>query len=227
MKLLTFQPSKVIDVLNSGKAFKSNCAEEYSDVSSENKALQEVIRFSPIWCIPIYNDVDTLYNLYRVSPSFPQCGILFEKEFKDVAVVDYVEYSSCVRTSRLITDYKISFNDCIIDDLTEEKFRQLAPYYECIVSDIQPDQVITRVEISTSTDPDVLASGLLDFIESSKCKEMLGMNYTSTIQNIEDDTTLTAWRSLIWHKLVDLSLMTKDTTRHSIEQFKKYCISIN
>lgn len=228
MKLLTYQPESIMRKLQKGTTVEANAVRDYSECSAENLAFRDATGFDPIWCIPIFDDIQSVYNVVRCSPSFPQSAILVEKPFEEVVFINYTKYSECLRAKASNPDIKVDFKQCIQKG-TEEEFKARSIYFECIIPNIHPKEVRGTQLISKLTDPDALNSALFDLLHSDKINELLKFDFKlkQPKDPIRDGKAIIAWRALLWHKLVDYCAITDDTTRYSFEQFKQFCIQLD
>ena len=224
MKLITFQPNILLNQITAYNEIQSDCFSDYSDCIIENIGIAHAVGYSPIWCVPLYNNIETVYNLIRCSPSYPQCAIIFEKDFNSIDFINYTKYSECARRSNY--EENVDFSVCI-DKNNEEYIKNHLIYFEATVPNITKDEIIDIINISDEDDVDIISSKLVDFALSDNIKNIIDLQYE--ISKPEDDSNediTTAYKALLWHKLVNYSHITDDTIKFSFEQFKKFCLQL-
>lgn len=234
MKLLTFQPLYVDHLLCLKQKYTVPNLLEDTETFEMNKRFADYLKFNPIWCIPIYDDADTIYNLVRCSPSFPQCAIIFEKKFEDVKIVSYAKYAQYCRgfyqvfeginLNELFKSTDIEISDCILNFSSEEQINTCSAHVECIVDHIDEDEVIKTCKISESENIDTLNSDLFDYLTSNQLKELVNTSFALKTPTPQDEACFLAWQILLAHKLIDYTDITEQSIAYSLELFEQHCL---
>lgn len=224
MKLITFQPNILLNQITVYNEIQSDCFSDYSECAIENIGIAQAVGYSPIWCVPIYSNIETIYNILRCSPSYPQCAIIFEKDFNSIDFINYTKYSECARRSNDEED--IDFSVCI-DKNNEKYIKDHLIYFEAVVPNIIKDEIIDIINISDEDDADTVSSALVEFALSDDIKNITDLQYEIIKpEDSNNEDIINAYKALLWHKLVNYSYITDDTIKFSFEQFRKYLIQL-